>query len=325
MSRRSARLNHLLAAIGSRTSRPVTTMKLGFLAPLCALVLVHPSPVFALDCAKASSPVDKLICATPELKKADEEMATTYFKLLRETADPEFHEALIQSQRRWLKVRSFGPDRFGQAENGKIDDREVLLKMTRDRLTFLRTAAPIRVMEQERKIMSKDGGGTFAGFKASCVLLPPPYGNWTYECWGDAHRQHKDRVCSSAVEWVSAGHMTEYRLVSILKDVELKLVATCSTGYTSEGEDCPDPNGDAKTNSASHWNTNPTRIGNLPNPHAHDFWKYDPDIELDQINQEWMHDCLFAPIYPPPEVSRLNSKSDASGTARNGGPGQFQT
>jgi uncharacterized protein len=57
-------------------------MKFSFLAALCALVLAHSSPVHALDCAKAASPVDKLICATPELKTADEEMGAAYFKLL---------------------------------------------------------------------------------------------------------------------------------------------------------------------------------------------------------------------------------------------------
>lgn len=286
-------------------------MKFDFLAPLCALVLIHPSVAYALDCSKASSAVDKLFCATPELKKADEEMGISYFKLLRETTDPEFHEALIQSQRRWLKVRSFGPDRFGQAEGDKTDDREVVLTMTRDRLTFLRTAKPIRVMEQERKIISNDSGSAFSGFKTSCVLQPPPYGNWTYECWGQAHRQHEDRVCSSAMAWAS-GRMTEYRLVSILKDGKPEPVATCSTGEFSEGEDCPDPSRDAKTNSASHWNTNPTRFAGLPTPLADDLWKdlwkYDPDIETDQINQQWMQDCLFVPKYPPAEVSRPNSK-----------------
>jgi uncharacterized protein YecT (DUF1311 family) len=281
-------------------------MKFGFLAPLCALVLIHPSVAYALDCAKASSPVDKLICATPELKKADEEMGTSYFKLLRETSDPEFHEALIQSQRRWLKVRSFGPDRFGQAEGDKTDDREVLLTMTRDRLTSLRTAQPIRVMEQERRIISNDSGGAFSGFKTFCVLQPPPYGNWTYQCWGDAYRQHGGRVCSSGMSWAS-GRMTEYRLVGILKDGKLEPVASCSAGEFSEGEDCPDSSGDAKTNSAAHWNTNPSRVANLPTPPA-DLWKYDPDIEPDQINQAWMRDCLFAPNYPPAEVSRPNSK-----------------
>jgi uncharacterized protein YecT (DUF1311 family) len=284
-------------------------MKLTFLLPLGALLLACSSPVHALDCQKASSKVEKLFCSTPELKKADEAMSAAYFKLLRETTDPEFHAALILSQRRWLKVRSYGPDRFGQAEGDKTDDREILLIMSRERLTFLRTAEPIRTMEQEREIISKDSGGTFAGYKTYCVLQPPPYGHWTYECWGDAHRQHNDRVCSSVKEWAS-GHMTEHRRVGILKGGELKLVATCSTGYASQGEECPDRDDHAKTNATFHWNTNPDPAAQVPTSHADDLWKYDPDIEPDVINQQWMHDCLFAPIYPPPEVSRPNSPAE---------------
>jgi uncharacterized protein YecT (DUF1311 family) len=197
-------------------------MKLTLLVPLWALVFVHPCPVYALDCAKASSSVDKLICATPELKKADEEMGAAYFKLLHETSDAEFHDALIQSQRRWLKTRSLGPDRFGLAEGDKTDDREVLLGMTRHRLNFLRTAQPIRVMEQERKIISKDGGGAFAGFETCCVLQPPPYGSWDYECWGNAHRQHNDRVCSSEMEWARS-----YDRVSARQHPERRQAQAC--------------------------------------------------------------------------------------------------
>jgi uncharacterized protein YecT (DUF1311 family) len=48
--------------------------------------------------------VEKLFCATLELKKADEAMSAAYCKLLRRTSDPELHEALIRSQRRWLGV-----------------------------------------------------------------------------------------------------------------------------------------------------------------------------------------------------------------------------
>ena len=58
---------------------------------LAALVVAHASPVHALDCGKASLPVEKLFCANPKLKKADETMSAAYFKLLRETADPDFH------------------------------------------------------------------------------------------------------------------------------------------------------------------------------------------------------------------------------------------
>jgi uncharacterized protein YecT (DUF1311 family) len=287
-------------------------MKPSSLLPLGALVLFLPSPVLALDCVKASSAVDKLICATPELNKADEEMGTTYFKLLRETTDPEFHEALIQSQRRWLKVRSIGPDRFGLAEDDKTDDRVVMIKMTRDRLTALQTAKPIRVMEQERKIISKDSGGTFAGFQTFCVLQPPPYGNWTYVCWGDAHRQQDDRICSSVMEWAS-GHMNEYRLVSVPSSGKPKPVAVCSTRGDLTSDRCPEPDDNVEAKAISHWNTTPdpsSHSPDLPTWRAGDLWKYDPDIEREVIDQQWMNDCLFASTYPPPDVSRSNSVPD---------------
>jgi uncharacterized protein YecT (DUF1311 family) len=275
-------------------------MKLVVLLALCAL-FVGASPAGALDCFKATSKIDELICVTPELKAADEAMGAAYFKLLKDTADPAFHEALIASQRRWLKVRSVGPDRFGQAEDDKTDDRAVLLQVTRQRLTVLQKAEPIHKMEQERKIMSKDSGGAFAGFKTDCVLQPPPYGNWSYECWGEAHRQNASRVCSSVSEWAS-GHMAEYWRVGTLNSGKLKLIATCATGNVSTDERCPDPE---DSTAPSHWKTNSRDP--VPPMSTSGLWKYDPDIDPNVINQQWMHDCLFAPVYPPPEASRPRS------------------
>jgi uncharacterized protein YecT (DUF1311 family) len=283
-------------------------MKFGFLAPLCALVLVHPSPVYALDCTKAASPVEKLFCATPKLKKADEAMSAAYFKLLRETTDPEFHDALIRSQRRWLEVRGHGPDRFGQAEGDTTDDREILFTVTYDRMMFLRNGDPILTMEQQRKIRLQDSGGAFTGYKAHCVLQPPPYGNWNYECWGETLRQHNDRICSSAMEWAS-GHMTEYRAVSVLKNGEPKVVATCSTGHAARSEQCPLPDGDVWNKLDGHWNTTPTPSDYFPTLDTVDLWKYDPDFSPNLADQRWMQDCLFAPTYAPPlEVSRPQLK-----------------
>jgi uncharacterized protein YecT (DUF1311 family) len=277
-------------------------MRLAFVLPLAVLVIGPPSHVYALDCTKAPSPVEKLFCATPELKKADEAMSAAYFKLLRESPDPEFHEGLIRSQRRWLETRSHGPDRFGQAESDKADDGAILLKMTLDRLHFLRTAVPIRTMELQRKITAKDSGGRFAGYKTYCVLQPPPYGNWSYECWGEVHREHNDRVCSVSLEWAS-GHLTEYRLVSVLKNGEPKSVASCSTGYADTTGQCPDGGDQAAARADRHWNTNPKLSDDLPVPHVDDLWKYDPDIQTDLAGQPWMRECLTAPVYPP-ELSR---------------------
>jgi uncharacterized protein YecT (DUF1311 family) len=286
------------------------TMKLSFPLVLAVVAVAHPFPVYALDCTKASLPLEKLFCATPELKRADEAMSAAYFKLLRETADPDFHEALIRSQRRWVEVRSHGVDRFGAAAddpNAQTDDRKVLLQMTRDRLTFLQTAEPIRRMKERQKIVSKDGGGPFAGYQpADCFFVPPPYGDWNYLCMGTTHRQH-DRICSLTISWAT-GRTYEYRFVSVLKNGKPEPVASCTAYFVDMGERCPEPDDDDETKALSHWNINPKPSGDyLPAPRAGDLWKYDPDIEPDLTGQPWMNDCLTASTYPPPEVSRASS------------------
>ena len=56
-------------------------------------------------------------------------MSAAYFKLLRETTDPDFHEALIRGQRRWLEMRSHGANRF-EEDGGQTGDPKVLLALT---------------------------------------------------------------------------------------------------------------------------------------------------------------------------------------------------
>jgi uncharacterized protein YecT (DUF1311 family) len=270
------------------------------------LAVAQSSPAGALDCAKASQPVEKLLCATAALRQADDEMSAAYFKLLRETGDPEFHALLIRSQRRWLAQRLGGPQRFGLAEGDKTDDRDVLLAMTRGRLDFLKSGTPIRTMEDQRRIASRGSGGRFAGYHASCQFLPPPYGDWRYGCWSTVYRQHHDRICSVAQTWAS-GHMTDYRLVSVVENGMPRAVASCSIGYASTDELCAEPYLSGESKSTAHWNTNPLVMDVSPIPGTEDLWRYDPDLVPEQYDQSWMNDCLFAPVFPPPELSRANA------------------
>lgn len=282
-------------------------MKLGFLISLCALVVVQPFPVCALDCTKALSLLEKQFCATPALKKADEAMSAAYFKLLRATTDPDFHEALIRSQRRWLDAREQGPDTFGRATHESTDIRKILFAVTSDRIAFLQSGEPILRMELQRKLLAQDSGGAFAGYKAQCVLQPPPYGNWDYECWGEMTRQQNERICSSVMEWAS-GQMTDHRAVSVLRNGRPLVVATCSTGHVSKDEQCPLPDGDVWNKLDGRWNTTPILSEFLPVWGTGDLWKYDPDVPPNAADQKWMQECLFAPTYPPgPGVGRPTS------------------
>lgn len=274
-------------------------MKPGIPASLCALVLVQAFPAYALDCTKTLSQVETLFCATPELKKADEAMSAAYFKLLRATTDPEFHAALIRSQRRWLQVRESGPDPFGRATRGSSDSRRILFEVTNDRIAFLQSDEPVLRMQLQRKWQAQDSGGAFAGYKAFCVLQPPPYANWDYECWGETRRQQNERICSSVMEWAS-GQVTDHRAVSVLRDGKPLVMATCSTGHAAKDEQCPLPDGDVWNKLDGRWNTTPARSEFSPAWDTVDLWKYDPDVSLYATDPKWMQDCLFAPTYPPP-------------------------
>ena len=240
-------------------------------------------------------------------------MSAAYFKLLRETTDPEFHDALIRSQRRWLEVREQGPDAFGQAARASTDNREILHMVTYDRMVFLQTGEPILRMELQRKLHVQDSGGPFAGYKTHCLLQPPPYANWDYECWGETLRQQNERICSSVMEWAS-GQITDHRAVSVVKNGKPVVVATCSTGHVSTNEQCPLPDADVWNKLDARWNTSPVPSDHLPAWDVGDLWKYDPDIGLYATDPRWMRDCLFAPTYPPtPGASRPGSENAASG------------
>jgi uncharacterized protein len=56
----------------------------------------------SFDCAKAHTPQEKAICASPELSKADDGMAAAYQAALA-AAPPEFHDRIRDAQRAWIR------------------------------------------------------------------------------------------------------------------------------------------------------------------------------------------------------------------------------
>ena len=256
-----------------------------------SFAVLRAGPAWAIDCAKAEAPVDRLICATPKLKLADEAMGAAYDKLLQDTKDADFHEALIRSQRRWLEQRPKGP--------------RSLLAVTRDRAEALRDPAIIPRMEAQRKAVAGDSGGPFAGYEASCVVTPPEIGG-TYECFGTQHRQNGSRICSTSLGWAGS-HTSQNRLVGEVRDGKVVVIASCSSGYTAAGGNCPDD-----VNKDARWDmTGAAGGGDISPPQAGKLWKYDPDIDLDDYDTDFMHDCLTAQVFPP-----LNQRGAPADNAR---------
>jgi len=64
-----------------------------------AIMLAAPVPApAALDCSRARSNAEKMLCSNSRLALAEERMAYAFREAIRHGADP---SALMQSQRRW--------------------------------------------------------------------------------------------------------------------------------------------------------------------------------------------------------------------------------
>ncbi|HEY3706353.1 MAG TPA: lysozyme inhibitor LprI family protein [Terracidiphilus sp.] len=66
---------------------------------LCACAAAHAT---SFDCAKATTPQEKAICASPELSKADDHLAAAY-KTTLAGAPAAFRDQIHQAQRAWLR------------------------------------------------------------------------------------------------------------------------------------------------------------------------------------------------------------------------------
>ncbi|MDR6291744.1 uncharacterized protein YecT (DUF1311 family) [Inquilinus ginsengisoli] len=72
---------------------------------LAALLLAGTTaPALAFDCAKAKSPIETTICATPEAKRADDAMSAAY-AALQAGMDKAHGQVLLRNQRSWLQQR----------------------------------------------------------------------------------------------------------------------------------------------------------------------------------------------------------------------------
>jgi len=263
-----------------------------------ACVVVYASSAYALDCKKASLHVEKLLCATPLLKNADDAMSAAYFKLLHTPKDPDFRDALVRSQRRWLELRAHGT--FPRSEGDTNSDTDILLKVTIERLKYLQKW-PEAIFESEKKIAFRDGG-PLAGYESSCQFTSWR-DDWFYGCYGAFHRQKGDRICSIGQDF--SYRTTNYQLVSVVRDGVARAVASCSIGYGETSERCPGHDyGDAQLEAEAHWNTNPQPSEWLAPPRAGHLWKYDLDAPQLMVDDAWVGDCLSAANYPPPGISR---------------------
>ncbi|OZI46732.1 lysozyme inhibitor LprI family protein [Bordetella genomosp. 5] len=263
-------------------------------AAACVTLALAATPALAIDCAKAQTAPEKLICSDARLKKADAELNRAYADLLKQAGDDGLRTMVRESQRRWLLARDRGLDTL--QENLEAGDREgtladAALEMLAARTDALKAKSRdgkpdlLARAAAQRQFLAKFSGGEYAGYQTSCDVLPPDYKN--YACFATRHYQNDDRICS-VDEYFATNAAYTHRYVADVKEGKPTLIATCNFSGGESG--CPQP-GDA----TGRWNTSPP-------PFEREFYakglpKVDAEI-YDVDDHAWLQVCLTDKRFP---------------------------
>ncbi|HEU4669479.1 MAG TPA: lysozyme inhibitor LprI family protein [Dyella sp.] len=258
------------------------------------------TPAAAMQCARASTPLEKTLCSNGQLAAADRAMAEAYFKLLHAIDDPSIRTSLIASQRRWLAARESDLGELDQADGfDRRTQRSVLLAVTRQRTRDLQARTDgqpqfVVTAFRQRALASAYSGGPFAGYRVECSFMPDQQNDHKlyYSCFGSHAYQQGDRVCSQSEDFASYTVVTT-RAVGRVEKGRLTPVATCAFGGNDQS--CPDADADQ----LDAWNTHPTttqfQTGYGDGPRL----EVDPDLGTGDEDSAWFSRCLTAPSYPP--------------------------
>ncbi|MFD4841392.1 lysozyme inhibitor LprI family protein [Achromobacter sp. NPDC058515] len=253
------------------------------------------APAWAIDCKKASSAVEKLICSDRNTVSADAELNRAYNAVLKQAPGGDIRAMLVDSQKRWVAARGRALDTLIGTPDALPDEKsagEILRELIRNRTAELKETgkgaslpAIIGRAISQQKFQSQFTGGAHAGYWTSCDVLPRDYRN--YACFAIRHYQNNDRVCTVDESWAS-GRVYTNRYVANIVDGKPKVVASCS--FSSEDEACSDTEGKAK------WNWKPEQPDYVYS--AKPLPKIDGEIH-DSDDFEWARACLADAAYPP--------------------------
>lgn len=265
-------------------------LRLFFLAGTFALS----APALAIDCKKAATAVEKLICSDRGAVSADAELNRSYAALLKQAPDADIRAMLVQSQKRWLAARDQALETLIETPDALPDGKSaagIARDLIRSRSAEFKETAKgesvpgmiSRAIAQQR-FQAQFTGGKFAGYATSCDVLPRDYAY--YACFATRHYQNNDRVCSVDEYWASGSVYTR-RYVADVVDGKPKVIATCS--FNGDDAACFDAGG------KTQWNRKPAQPENLyssgPQP------KLDGEI-ADDDDFEWTQACLADPAFP---------------------------
>jgi len=271
--------------------KSTTRLQLAVAGLVAILGLGTTTPAWAIDCAKASDPIDKKICGNAGLKAADAAMGQAYGALVKTAPDPEIRTMLINSQRRWIAARNdWLGNGSGDAAVPAGEIRRAMIARSA-RLGDRSEKGLIAQAQAQRHLLEKYTGGAFAGFNTSCEFIPDDreQKHYSYECSGVMHVQNKDRVCSSSAEWASWSIYMYYG-VSTVEGDKVTPVALCSD---QSGNVCSNGQENGWTREAATDQHFPLPQTSVPTLDAEN------TTPLETTDASWFDQCLTSPIYPP--------------------------
>ncbi|TQX85197.1 MULTISPECIES: lysozyme inhibitor LprI family protein [Rhizobium] len=261
-----------------------------------------PSAAHAIDCTRASSHIEHMICDDASLLRADVAMGRAYAEILKAAPDPQIHTMLIVSQKRWVAARD---DAFGNldgATNGMTGEgypkplqRSLVLHATEDRTKILKAKSDegskqpslIQAALKQREFGAQFTGGPSAGFSSSCNFLPHNAGDlgYDYACFGTAQYQNNDRICGETQDWATFRAYTT-RFVANVVAGQVKVTALCKDDICDATPD-------------GGWDSRP-EVGS-DGPVGGALEKLDPEAD-DGLGDEWLKVCLSDKTFPPTQT-----------------------
>ena len=262
---------------------------------LLAGLFVASAPALAINCAKAGTAVEKLICSDKKTVAADADLNRAYQAILKQAPDAEIRTMLVDSQKRWIHARDKALDHLISDPDALADDK-IVGEVARDLIgsraaQFKETRKGSSMPEiidravQQRQFQAQFTGGEFAGYWTSCEVLPNDYGY--YGCFAIRHYQNNDRICSVDESWASGSVYTK-RYVANVVGGKPRVIASCS--FSSSDEACA-----SVGDTPAKWNRQPDQpeyvYASEPLP------KIDGEIDGSD-DYEWAKACLTDPAFP---------------------------
>jgi len=262
------------------------------------------SAAHAINCARATSPIEHMICGSQALLHADMAMNRAYIAILKAAPDPEIHAMLVVSQKRWIAARdktfrdldqttdgqtgegSSKPERMTFILNAIKDRTAVLAQMSKDVPTqpFL-----IQMALRQRRFAEQFTGGPFAGYDTSCDFFPDDSSDNSreYQCYATHYFQNSNRICSQGLDWAT---YRTYSSGSVANIIEGKptLVATCAD------DDC----GEDDTGAGASWNFHPDAVNETAFPRSLPQLDAEAMDSMTDDQPSWLKTCLTDLHFP---------------------------